>query len=467
MASAEPGSSPRARGIPDRQIPVDLRSRFIPAGPGNTPPGAHISGARPVHPRGRGEHIEFDAEFAGDLRFIPAGAGNTRQSRARRAARSVHPRGRGEHRRVIGAAAGFNGSSPRARGTLHAGKIERQAPRFIPAGAGNTAKPASERCGTTVHPRGRGEHTTRATRPSPARGSSPRARGTPHDHPSQPHHRLVHPRGRGEHIPRAKALGRNTGSSPRARGTLQDVRHPPMRRRFIPAGAGNTVGPCPRRSAPYGSSPRARGTLITLRAYILVCRLIPACAGNTCGAGARGRPRSVHPRGRGEHGRYGTHDASGGGSSPRARGTHQTVGGAWAYSSVHPRGRGEHGKACERARWYDGSSPRARGPPCNRRTTHPAPRFIPAGAGNTLRGCTRTARSSVHPRGRGEHLALADHGCDGLGSSPRARGTPGPRAWFNVPVRFIPAGAGNTSSHRLGLRLRAVHPRGRGEHLAP
>src|SRR5690625_5607345 len=53
---ARHGSSPRVRGtLQDRSVQA-LRSRFIPAGAGNTPIG-HVTDARVrVHPRGCGEH---------------------------------------------------------------------------------------------------------------------------------------------------------------------------------------------------------------------------------------------------------------------------------------------------------------------------------------------------------------------------------------------------------------------------
>ncbi len=70
-----------------------------------------------------------------------------------------------------------------------------------------------------------------------------------------------------------------------------------------------------------------------------------------------------------------------------------------------------------------GSSPRARGTHHAGRRRAPGPRFIPASAGNTWwLGCMASL-SAVHPRERGEH----GHGQwgqrDGVGSSPRARGT--------------------------------------------
>ena len=234
--------------------------RFIPAGAGNTQPMLPVSGVVAVHPRGRGEHLlsvvgtgpssgssprargtrEDGPGGAQPQRFIPAGAGNTAAPPGAGRRRPVHPRGRGEHLKVARDNDGLAGSSPRARGThvrpAGAGQLE----RFIPAGAGNTRARLGASRISPVHPRGRGEHLTPPGYGTRQDGSSPRARGTLHCQPrwhigcrfipagagntcpaagrSRP--RPVHPRGRGEHGPDSK---------PRT-----------VLKRFIPAGAGNT-----------------------------------------------------------------------------------------------------------------------------------------------------------------------------------------------------------------------------------
>ena len=50
-------------------------------------------------------------------RFIPAGAGNTARPRSSSPWRPVHPRGCGEHETEATIAVGAAGSSPRVRGT--------------------------------------------------------------------------------------------------------------------------------------------------------------------------------------------------------------------------------------------------------------------------------------------------------------------------------------------------------------
>ncbi len=113
-----------------------------------------------------------------------------------------------------------------------------------------------------------------------------------------------------------------------------------------------------------------------------------------------------------------------------------------------------------------GSSPRARGTPSSLSRQDRRHRFIPAGAGNTPNGMLRHIPGAVHPRGRGEHGGLPSGRGDGIGSSPRARGTHERVVIFWGAIRFIPAGAGNTRYCRRSRSHRPVHPRGRGEHAA-
>ena len=230
-------------------------------------------------------------------RFIPARAGNTPRDARGASRRSVHPRSRGEHQGQGLDVGRVDGSSPLARGTQGETDDFPSLDRFIPARAGNTAAARGSRPRTWVHPRSRGEHWTERARSRACCGSSPLARGTRID------------------------LARQAG-----------------RRRFIPARAGNTSswpGPPPDSSvhprsrgehlmmrlpllALCGSSPLARGTLPQAPEEPLTFRFIPARAGNTPASGGPGRPRSVHPRSRGEH--IGTGQGSGdwSGSSPQA-----------------------------------------------------------------------------------------------------------------------------------------------------
>ncbi len=125
-----------------------------------------------------------------------------------------------------------------------------------------------------------------------------------------------------------------------------------------------------------------RGTqfyIITITPFL---RFIPACAGNTVISGVSTNTITVHPRVCGEHGgrdvRYSYHS----GSSPRVRGTRDTVIGSL-----------------------------------------PIHRFIPACAGNTFRKRDMSLLFSVHPRVCGEHYFFHFFFLQCRGSSPRVRGT--------------------------------------------
>ena len=137
IASSAPGLSPLARGTLTRCYPVPFFQRFIPAGAGNTAADSRADHHRPVYPRWRGEHADYNEGRTRIIglsplargtpysfrtlheicRFIPAGAGNTRFSSVRFISSAVYPRWRGEHagRRFYSVTA--NGLSPLARGT--------------------------------------------------------------------------------------------------------------------------------------------------------------------------------------------------------------------------------------------------------------------------------------------------------------------------------------------------------------
>ncbi len=316
--------------------------------------------------------------------------------------------------------------------------------RFIPADAGNTAPGARLYQQYAVYPRWRGEH-------------------------ASPNNNHV-----GEH-----------GLSPLARGTLILSPLRTRRWRFIPAGAGNTFSlPAGRREVSVyprwrgehgqlttdvvfraGLSPLARGTLWPSRYHDPITRFIPAGAGNTSPDELYNWQFTVYPRWRGEHKCRNASLNNHTGLSPLARGTLHHNG--WCSSSVrfipagagntyrnkrrfqkravYPRWRGEHINPRGNCRISAGLSPLARG---TLRRQPPIPnknRFIPAGAGNTSSACRLLKLSAVYPRWRGEHNNIAINIYRILGLSPLARGTLGEIAMDGLSNRFIPAGAGNTS----------------------
>ena len=192
----------------------------------------------------------------------------------------------------------------------------------------------------------------------------------------------------------------------------------------------------------------------------------------------------VYPRWRGEHQREYPLQRPGCGLSPLARGTrHSLRSYGWRHrfipagagntlkvmfefirSPVYPRWRGEHITVSRPGCIEDGLSPLARGTPNALCREYGNERFIPAGAGNTSSSSSSLSSSTVYPRWRGEHVRQARKCGTGIGLSPLARGTPGVTCERIYQSRFIPAGAGNTNvTHRAGYRV-PVYPRWRGEH---
>ena len=234
-----------------------------------------------------------------------------------------------------------------------------------------------------------------------------------------------------------------------------------------------------------GLSPLARGTRGPMSENNSFSRFIPAGAGNTFHNHLHQSMISVYPRWRGEHFR-GVRKTSGiGGLSPLARGTRCIViersprprfipAGAGntvdAFTSpenepVYPRWRGEHRHWQPHTPAYTGLSPLARGTHPHFRRYESVFRFIPAGAGNTQTSTTQTPVEAVYPRWRGEHFSGMCTCAPGNGLSPLARGTPHNCQIPGNGSRFIPAGAGNTLD-RVNLSQKSpVYPRWRGEHL--
>ena len=91
-------------------------------------------------------------------------------------------------------------------------------------------------------------------------------------------------------------------------------------------------------------------------------------------------------------------------------------------------------------------------------------RFTPAHAGNTHVNAEEAGSLEVHPRSRGEYVDQNPKTWKKLGSSPLTRGIPPVPAMAPAALRFIPAHAGNTQTHRQELDLSWVHPRSRGEY---
>ncbi len=134
-------------------------------------------------------------------------------------------------------------------------------------------------------------------------------------------------------------------------------------------------------------------------------------------------------------------------------------------NSVYPRWRGEHADIRCASCCSPGLSPLARGTPSAPEHGRNITRFIPAGARNTPIFSKIYSSIAVYPRWRGEHTAFSIPRVQHCGLSPLARGTLVGADTAGPGLRFIPAGAGNTSTHEFPLRDTPVYPRWRGEHF--
>ncbi len=297
---------------------------------------------------------------------------------------------------------------------------------------------------------------------------------------------------------------RGVGSSPHARGAPHDGGAGPFSRRLIPACAGSTrptAGRSRRRAAHprmrgehrhaaspatevFGSSPHARGAPPSADHRRILDRLIPACAGSTPRVACPMGRGPAHPRMRGEHDRVRVQELRPEGSSPHARGARgprlvlghgprliPACAGSTAPGSktippatAHPRMRGEHPTRPDPSRHIHGSSPHARGARSQPRRPTGDDRLIPACAGSTPASTPPARGIRAHPRMRGEHREDMSEMRGRLGSSPHARGALRDGHLGPDDGRLIPACAGSTLSSDPPLRERGAHPRMRGEH---
>ena len=172
--------------------------RFIPAYAGNAQFYPFAIAAPSVHPRIRGErppgscaagygggssphtrgtHGQDAGQYEFE-RFIPAYAGNAKLAGSTSTGGTVHPRIRGERINWRCCRSKKFGSSPHTRGTRPAASAYRAETRFIPAYAGNAARPSTCSSSPAVHPRIRGERLKHCRHLLPQGGSSPHTRGT-------------------------------------------------------------------------------------------------------------------------------------------------------------------------------------------------------------------------------------------------------------------------------------------------
>ena len=152
------GSSPLARGTDRIAQSTDRRTRFIPAGAGNSHDNTCSPTPTAVHPRWRGEQCRSMPLPPLPRGSSPLARGTVCASVRIESRPSVHPRWRGEQALTLIGMRTLSGSSPLARGTEICAKAELAR---IP-----------------VHPRWRGEQPWTHATAGATRGSSPLARGT-------------------------------------------------------------------------------------------------------------------------------------------------------------------------------------------------------------------------------------------------------------------------------------------------
>ena len=176
-AGRDGGSSPLARGLPDRVQGGIHQDRIIPARAGFTSPNPGPLPSAPDHPRSRGVYRIVLVCSATAIGIIPARAGFTWRPRPAGCVRRDHPRSRGVYGAIPEQRTPALGSSPLARGLHHGGPSRQGLVGIIPARAGFTRGRPKQTQPITDHPRSRGVYSAlfRAFRHNG--GSSPLARG--------------------------------------------------------------------------------------------------------------------------------------------------------------------------------------------------------------------------------------------------------------------------------------------------
>ena len=238
MTQVAVGSSPLARGLPQRVSTLAHEIGIIPARAGFTLVRGYRRSEGQDHPRSRGVYPEERASWSatlgssplarglprgegvvvGDPGIIPARAGFTPSLDPGARVAADHPRSRGVYGCGTWVAQYAGGSSPLARGLPGAEGSPRDSLRIIPARAGFTrcGRPPPER--RADHPRSRGVYASSRRIVAAPGGSSPLARGLHHMLLPFVRGDLDHPRSRGVYLEEAGLPIAPDGSSPLARG---------------------------------------------------------------------------------------------------------------------------------------------------------------------------------------------------------------------------------------------------------
>ena len=378
------------------------------------------------------------------MRFTPTCVGITRFCPGLVPANSVHPHVRGDHAVAAGVGACAAGSPPRAWGSRQAQRRSNPAARFTPTCVGITTPRPFAPGSAAVHPHVRGDHSRQAAIQSTYCGSPPRAWGSLRSgnryaigarftptcvgitekmawmiNPMS-----VHPHVRGDHERIGRAVGGARGSPPRAWGSPARTERRAKFGRFTPTCVGitmaqlqsedvGTVHPHVRgdhidtvesSTNSYGSPPRAWGSQRRRHHRFFARRFTPTCVGIT----------------------------------PRQRFVCIT-------SSVHPHVRGDHASAGRRKGRGGGSPPRAWGSPRLPPSAKVVSRFTPTCVGITSLRCSGAWMKPVHPHVRGDHVDLDIALGHKDGSPPRAWGSRSAVCDPSDTARFTPTCVGITA----------------------
>ena len=153
----------------------------------------------------------------------------------------------------------------------------------------------------------------------------------------------------------------------------------------------------------------------------------------------------------------------GSGSSPLTRGKRRSADADALRAPAHPRSRGENASVPSSSLGMTGSSPLTRGKQDPYYDALDATRLIPAHAGKTP-VCAKDPRlRAAHPRSRGENASGSERVSRLGGSSPLTRGKPSRDVTRDVTRGLIPAHAGKTLFRCFRSFFTSAHPRSRGE----
>ena len=234
-----------------------------------------------------------------------------------------------------------------------------------------------------------------------------------------------------------------------------------------------------------GSSPRMRGSHGDERFKDSSYGIIPAHAGLTLKYYWNASAFWDHPRACGAHQKAFRPAGRSGGSSPRMRGSRCSqcpirtkYGIIPAHAGLtrgqprrsfcrrdHPRACGAHFPKFSNRIFEQGSSPRMRGSPIPSNLALSAAGIIPAHAGLTPQRHDVTSADWDHPRACGAHWAVSTGSPDGVGSSPRMRGSHYITLCVSCVSGIIPAHAGLTRFLEVHTWIARDHPRACGAHV--